>query len=289
MYEVISDLLSDKRSGTFTFKPFSPCHIIYLLLIGGAIALTIYLSRNKDQETKKKIIEVTTITALCLYIMDFFIMPFSQGEISIDKLPFHVCTLMGIMCVLARRTKTFAKFKTAFTLIGLAGGLAYMVYPVGVPIADGYSYRIIQTVIYHGLMIAQGVFAIAFKDIDLRWKSYKYDVMAIFFVLLWAMLGNTLYSGTVKEVCGCYIGCVKMVPVYTNEFNWFFTKHDVLYIINDSIDIYIAPIIMFVAFSGLVALVRLVGLALLNEFDKNAESYTNAYYIAEQSKICRAG
>ena len=40
----------------------------------------------------------------------------------------------------------------------------YIVYPAGVPEADGYSYRIVQTVIYHGLMIAQGVFSIAFKE-----------------------------------------------------------------------------------------------------------------------------
>ena len=271
MYEFISNLLSDKDTGTFKFEAFSPCHFIYLFLIIGAVALVVYLFRNKDQETKNKLINITVISALGLYVADFFLMPFSEGEINIDKLPFHVCTLMSIMCVLARNTKLFTKFKTAFTLMGMVGAIAYIVYPAGVAVADGYSYRIVQTVIYHGLMIAQGVFAIAFNDLDLSWKSFKYDIIAVFCLVLWAILGNTLYSGTVKEACGCVEGCTEMITVYDHDFNWFFVKHDALYIIDDSIDVYFAPVLMLVAFSGIIALVRFVGITLLNVFTKKEE------------------
>ena len=164
MYEFMNKLLSDKDNGVFVFKAFSLCHLLYLAIIIAGIALTIYLYKNKSQEQKNKLVDFTVILALCLYIADFFLMPFSERAIDIDKLPFHLCTSMSIMCVLSRHTKVFAKYKTSFSIMGLIGAVMYLSYPAGVAEADGYSYRIVQTVIYHGLMLAQGVFAIAFKD-----------------------------------------------------------------------------------------------------------------------------
>ena len=76
MYEFMNKLLSDKDNGIFTFKAFGLCHILYLLIIIGAIAFTIYLFRNKTQEAKKKLIDVTVTLVLILYIADFFLMPF---------------------------------------------------------------------------------------------------------------------------------------------------------------------------------------------------------------------
>lgn len=268
MYEFLNNLLSDKDNGIFTFKAFSLCHILYLLLIIGGIVLTIYLYRNKTEEEKKKLINFTVILALCVYIADFFLMPFSYGYINIDKLPFHLCTLMSVMCVLSRKTKIFSKFKTSFTILGLVGALMYLVYPAGVNEADGYSYRIIQTVIYHGLMIAQGVFAISFNDLDLSWKSFKYDVFAILGMTVWAFIGNTLYSGTLQEVCECTEGCTNMITVYDHDFNWFFVKHDALYIFSDDYDMYIAPFMMIFAISGMCALIRFISTQLLKVFYK---------------------
>ena len=271
MYEFLSNLLSDKDKGILTFEALSLCHILYLLLIFGGIALVLYLFRNKTIEAKHKLINFTIILALIIYIADFFLMPFSYGYIDIDKLPFHICTLMSIMCVLSRRTKVFSKFKTSFTLMGLVGALMYLIYPAGVAEADGYSYRIVQTVLYHGLMIAQGVFAIAYNDLDLNWKSIKYDLFAILGLTLWAMLGNTLYSGEVKEACNCVEGCTNLITVYEHDFNWFFVKHDALYIIPDDIDIYFAPFIMIVAIFGMCALVRFISLKLEKVFNVDKE------------------
>ena len=268
MYEFISNLLSDKETGVFTFAPFNLCHILYLLLIAIGIILVIYFFKNKSQDAKNKLIKYTVTTALCLYIADFFLMPFSEGEIDIDKLPFHICTLMSIMCVLARNTKLFSKFKTSFTIMGLVGAMMYLVYPAGVNEADGYSYRIIQTVLYHGLMVAQGVFAIAFNDLDLRWKTLKYDLIAILGMTLWAMLGNTLYSGTVQEACNCVEGCPNMLTVYDHDFNWFFVKHDALYVFDDEIDIYFAPFMMIAAIFGMCSLIRLISVKTLEFVNK---------------------
>lgn len=271
MYEIFHNLLKDHDNGVFIFEAFSLCHIVYLLLIIGGIVLALFLSKGKTQEQKKKLIDYTVAAALCLYIADFFLMPFSYGYIDVDKLPFHICTSMSIMCTLARKTKLFAKFKTSFTLMGLVGAVAYMVYPSGVPSTDGYSYRVIQTVLYHGLMIAQGVFAIALKDIDLEWKNVKYDAFAILGLTIWAYLGNTLYSGTLMETCTCIENCPHNLTIYDHDFNWFFVKHDCFYVIPDTIDVYIAPFIMVFGIFGMCCLVRFIGLKVLNAHNKNKE------------------
>lgn len=262
MYNFMRNLLKDHENGVFVFKAFSIAHIVYLVLIIGAIVGTIFYLRNKSDDKKKKVINLCVNIALGLYIADFFLMPFSEAGIDIDKLPFHICTLMSIMCFLARHTKFFSKYKTTFTLMGLIGALMYLTYPSGVPSADGYSYRIVQTVLYHGLMIAQGVFAIAFGDLDLRWKSIKYDLVAIVAMALWAFIGNTLYSGVVEEVCEIGGGLTHTIKVYDHDFNWFFVKHDALYIFDDNIDVYFAPFAMIAVIFGMSALIRLISIKL---------------------------
>ena len=157
---------------------------------------------------------------------------------------------MSIMCFLSRKTKFFAKFKTAFSLMGLIGAIMYISYPAGVAEADGYSYRIIQTVIYHGFMIAQGVFSLVFNDLDLDYKKMPYDLIAIASLALIAFVANNLYSGTLGD--------------YSQDFNWFFVKHDALYIIPDDIDVYIVPFAMVIVVFGLCAIVRFFTIWLKN-------------------------
>ena len=269
MYEFLSNLLSDKDNGILPFEALSLSHILYLILIFGLIILVLFLYKNKTQKAKEKLINVTVSVALCAYIADFFLMPFSYGYIDIDKLPFHLCTSMSIMCFLSRHNNILSKYKKTFTIMGFIGALMYIVYPAGVAKADGYSYRIVQTVLYHGLMIAQGVFAIAFNDLDLSFKGLKYDIIAIITLTIWAMLGNTLYSGVVKETCTCVEGCIHEITIYDNDFNWFFFKHDDLYIMTDDIDIYFAPFIMISVIFGMCALVRFISLKLEKVFNKD--------------------
>ena len=172
------------------------------------------------------------------------------------------------MCVLSRRTKLLAKGKTSFSLLGLIGALMYLSYPAGVTEADGYSYRIIQTVIYHGLMLAQGVFAIAFKDLDLGKETLKYDFITVFCLVVWAFLGNNLYSGVLTEVCECVENCPHLITVYEHDFNWFFVKHDALYVISDEIDIYFAPFVMLSIIFAMSACIRFIGLKIHSFLDE---------------------
>lgn len=268
MFGYLREILKDQEYGKFVFEAFSLCHIIYLIIIIGAITALIFLFKNKPQETKRKLINITISIAFGLYMLDFFLMPFSEVEINIDKLPFHMCTLMSIMCFASIHSKKLSKYKTTFSLLGMFGGIMYLVYPAGVNAADGYSYRIIQTVLYHGLMIAQGVFTIFFNELEKDLKNVKYDIAIIVLVALWAMIGNTLYSGTIQETCNCVENCPHMVTTYDHDFNWFFVKHDALYIIPDEYDGFIAPFMSTGAFALLTFLARFVYTKVVKKISK---------------------
>ncbi len=168
-------------------------------------------------------------------------MPFSRGNIDIDKLPFHLCTLMSITCFLSRHNATVAKFKTSFTLMGMIGGLMYVTYPSGV--ADGeisiFCYRIIQTLIYHGLMVAYGVFCLVFEDIKLEWKKcYKEGIM-IACMAVWAVIGNNAYAGVEGG----------------RTFNWFFVMNDPFGLLPSDVAPFIMPFVMSVVIFVMVALI----------------------------------
>ena len=241
MFNKISELLQDQEKGIFVFEAFSLCHIVYMLAIIGFIVVAYLLLKNKSQEQKSKAVSTIVSIALGLYSLDFFLMPFSEGEISIVKLPFHICTLMSIMCFLARHTKFFAKFKTSFTMMGLIGALMYLTYPSGVASADGYSYRIAQTVLYHGLMIAQGVLALALGDVKLSWKGSLTDLFCIICMSIWAVMGNVLYGVN--------------TPEGLDSYNWFFVVEDPFGLFDAKLGQFIMPFGMVAAIFGVNALI----------------------------------
>ncbi len=227
MYELVHGVLQE-RTGGAVFAPYNLWHILYLLLLVGGIAIVILCFRNSQY--RERISAYTVTAAFLLYMADFFLMPFSYGYIDIDKLPFHVCTLSSILCFASRHNRFLGKFKVSFSLMGLIGALIYLVYPAGV--ADGevsfFSYRILQTLLFHGLMAAQGIFVLAFGEIKLEWRGTWRDLVAIAATVVWAMLGNRLYSGVENG----------------RTFNWCFVSNDPLGLIPDTADPYVMPFVV---------------------------------------------
>ena len=84
MYEVLNELLKDKKTET-VFSCFGIWHILYMLIIFAIIGLVIFLLKNKSSDAKRKAINVSITCAFCLYIADFFLMPFAYGEIGLAK------------------------------------------------------------------------------------------------------------------------------------------------------------------------------------------------------------
>ena len=111
----------------------------------------------------------------------------------------------------------------------------YQVHPL--------SYRVIQTLIFHGLMTAYGVLAIAFGDVKLEIRKWYKDLLAVSGMALWALLGNLLYNGSAGD--------------YSHFFNWFFVIRDPFYLLPESISPYVMPFIVVAVFFAVEMAVHL--------------------------------
>ena len=152
MYPVLHELLMDKR-GEQIFTCFSPYHLCWIAV---TLAVAGFLRKRRD------IAEGILNLAVGLYALDFFLMPLAYGYIDIEKLPFHVCTAMCLVCFFSRRSPRLAKYRQSFILLGFLSNLVYLCYPAGVMWhrVTPMSYRVIQTLLFHALMTVYGFIAL---------------------------------------------------------------------------------------------------------------------------------
>lgn len=233
MYKVLNELLKDK-SGDVTFNCFGLHHIIYIVL-GILLLVFLILVINKKQDKKETIINIVLDVALGLYILDFFLMPLAYGEIDIEKLPFHACTCMCVMSFLSRRIKWLFKFKNAFAMLGLISNMVYFFYPAGVMWyhVSPFCYRVIQTLLYHYVMMVYGILVLVYERTELSFKDILYDIIAIVAMTIWALIGNLAYNN---------------IQDSGRIINWFFVVKDPFGLINPNISKYIMPFITPIAF-----------------------------------------
>lgn len=224
MYAFLSEILSDKKGETI-FSCFGIWHLCYLFVVTVAIIAVIIYAKKQGKEKRQKISAYFINSAFGLYITDFFLMPFAYGEIDIEKLPFHACTAMCVMCFLSRHNDFLKRFKLQITMLGFVSNLVYLIYPAGLMWYQIHplSYRVIQTLLFHGAMTGYGLLVLLFDDNKREWKK---DLIVISIMTAWALLGNTLYNGHAWGK--------------TQFFNWFFVVQDPFYILPEGI----APIIM---------------------------------------------
>ena len=227
MNELLSNLLKDHKDGPI-FNCFGIWHILFMIIIFGSIIVTTLLLRKKEDAIKKKAIHITIRVVAGLYILDFFLMPLAYGSIDIEKLPFHICTVSCVLCFLSRHNKFFNKYKLQFAVIGLIGNIIYVIYPAGIGWYQitPYSYRVIQTLLYHGLMTLYGVLTLAYDDEELKWKNCYKELIVIVLLVLWAMLGNAVYNSDIRI------------------YNWFFVIQDPFYILPKDIASFVMPFII---------------------------------------------
>lgn len=229
MHEFLSNLLKDHK-GDIIFSCFGIWHLLFMgIIFAGIIGLVFWL-RNKSQEMKDKAIHATISCAFGLYILDFFLMPFAYGEIDLEKLPFHICAVSCVLCFLSRHNRFFEKYKLQFALLGLIGNIIYVIYPAGVgwyQVAP-YSYRVIQTLMYHGIMTCYGILTLAYDDVKLEWKKCYKELIVIVIITWWALLGNALYNSDERI------------------FNWFFVIRDPFYILPADIAPFVMPFLMII-------------------------------------------
>lgn len=235
MYEILHNLLRDQKDGA-VFTCFGIWHWLYILVICGAIVTIVCLFRRKNATTRKRVAEAAIACAFGLYILDFFLMPFAYGEIDMEKLPFHMCTAMCVLCFLSRHNGFLGKYRTSFALLGLVSNLIYVLYPAGVGWYQIHplSYRAVQTLLFHGAMTAYGIFVLTLEEKKLPWKHCRKELVIIALMTAWALLGNTLYNGSVGE--------------YSHFFNWMFVKQDPFSLLPAHIAPYVMPFVVIILF-----------------------------------------
>jgi len=237
MYPLLHELLSDRKGGP-VFTCFSPWHLFLILLAVGAAAAAAYSMKKLPPEGRERVLDRWIDLAFGLYIADFFLMPFAYGYIDIEKLPFHICTAMCVACFASRRWLPLKPWRTSLAMLGFLSNLVYLVYPAGVMWQQVHpvSYRVIQTLTFHGIMAVYGVLGLCFGEEPPSCRHWRKDLTVITAMTAWAVLGNFLYNGTAGS--------------YDHFFNWFFTVRDPFYLLPEKIAPCLMPFINIAVFFG---------------------------------------
>ena len=163
-------------------------------------------------------------------------MPFAYGEIDIEKLPFHICTVTCVLCFISRHVKALDAYRTHIALLAFISNLVYLIYPAGVMWHKVHplSYRVVQTLLFHAIMTIYGLLVLLFDDKKIQWKHCYRDLILLGIITAWAVLGNALYNGTAGE--------------YDHFFNWFFVVRDPFYIFPENVAPYVMPFLNVAVF-----------------------------------------
>ena len=189
--------LLQSRETPFDISFLSFWHILYLIvIIGSTILLGYYLIKNPQK--KKGVIDAIVTALVLVYVLDFFTHPLTRDDFSmnVDKLPFHICTILCPISALTRFNHRFEKFKEPVSFLAIVAPLMYMVYP-GSAIGDisPLCYEVIQTFVYHGLLFSFGFNMIATGEVKPNIRNSWKAVIGICLIALWASIGNAVYNG----------------------------------------------------------------------------------------------
>jgi uncharacterized membrane protein YwaF len=187
--------------------PFSIAHIIYMVLIFGLITAGYFLLKNKNLAGKEKALRLLAYALAVSYFSDFFVHDFVYGEMNMDKLPFHICTVLCPLTLFAQFNRNGDKIREPVAALASLAPLMYLCYPASIGDGEPWCYQAVQTMFFHGVLLAWGILSIALGavklDIHRIWKSG----LLLVGITLWAKLGNVLL-----------------------EHNWFFLEEDAFYI-----------------------------------------------------------
>lgn len=233
MYTFVHGILADRKGGAI-FKCFGAWHFFYIILaVAGSVILCLWL-KGRGQNTKSRAAGIFADIAFGLYIADFFLMPLAYGKIDIEKLPFHVCTAMCVMCFLSRHVPSLKEYRADFALLGLLSNFGYLVFPAGVMwhAVHPVTYRVIQTLLFHAIMTVYGVATLVYENGGFKWKRLWRDLAIVVLMVCWAIIGNSLYTGAEEDAF----------------YNWFFVVEDPFGIFDASVSKYVMPVLNIAAF-----------------------------------------
>ena len=200
-----------------TVTAFSVSHLVYMALIFGTVVGLYFLMRNKPYEKKVALLNLLVAVLMVSYFSDFFVHDFVYnvndegvyvgGGLNIDKLPFHICTVLCPISALVQFNKKLNRFIEPVAVLAVLAPMMYICYPASIGDGEPWCYQAVQTMFYHGTLMAWGILNLALGVVkpDIR-KSYKAAILLVG-ITLWAKLGNLIL-----------------------EHNWFFLEEDAFYI-----------------------------------------------------------
>lgn len=171
-------------------------HWLFIILTISAVVILSVVFSNKSEKTKNRILNITATLIISLYIFDFFVQPFwHDGQIAIHKLPFHICTLLGVLIPFVNFSSKFKFAKQAVVVWAILAPLMFVLLPLNYinRKVEPYSYPIIQTFLFHGLETFWGVFLLVSKRVVLRWRDIWQPIAGLIPVATWATIGQELY------------------------------------------------------------------------------------------------
>ena len=188
--------LFETREEPFDVTLYSVWHILYVVIIFAAIIGMAFYLRKKDASTKERVLNFIAYSLVVVYIGDFFIQPlFREGAMNVDKLPFHICTLLCPVIAFTQFNKRFACIKEPVAFLSVISPLMYIVYPgSALGTESPFCYEIIQTFVYHGVLLAYGVLLMTTKTVMPNIKNSYKSLIGIGITIIWAAFGNVVYS-----------------------------------------------------------------------------------------------
>ena len=231
------------EDGNIFIEAFNLWHFLYLFIIAGVITGAAFLLKNKNEKTQKKVLNILSICVLCWYITIFFMQPFINGdnELNIDKLPFHICTLMSIVGVFAQFSKK-EWFKEVAVTLAMAGTLMYLTYPSTAFHHDApWCFKVMETMIYHSALFAWGLLSLTTKQVKLHYKNMYMPLIGLCCIAVWATIGNVCYNVS-------YVG-----DGIHHHYDWFFLTGS-----SFGMSPYIMPILVIVAIYSVISCFYLI-------------------------------
>lgn len=187
--------------------PFSVAHIVYLILIFGGIILGWLCLRNQDATKKEKALRLLAYALVVSYLSDFFVHEFVYDGLKTDKLPFHICTVLCPLVAITQFNRKGCKIAEPVALLSILSPMMYLCYPASVGTGEPWCYQAVQTMFYHGVLMAWGILTVALGAVKPDIKNCWQSAVALVCITLWAKFGNILM-----------------------EHNWFFLEEDAFYI-----------------------------------------------------------
>lgn len=232
------------EGGKYEIEAFNVWHFVYLILIAAAITGAGFALRGRKAETHKKVLNILSICVVCWYITNFFLQPFVRGnnELNIDKLPFHICTLMSIVAVFAQFCKK-DWFKEVAVMLSMAGAIMYLTYPAtAFGGAAPWSFKVMETIIYHSALLSWGILSLTTGQVKLRYKNMWMPLVGVICIAVWATIGNLCYN-------------VSYLPDGEHShYDWFFLTSSSFPFVPP----YIMPFAVIVAVYGVIACLYLI-------------------------------